>query len=142
MPRRKENRVIIDTNIFISFLIGRRLHNLKDQIIDFKIRLVYSDQLIDELLIVTQRPKLIKYFPKANIDELIDLIHKIGDKVSITKEPDICRDSKDNFLLAIADKGRADFLVTGDSDLIALIKYKRTKIISYKDFERLIGTNA
>ncbi len=142
MPRRKENRVIIDTNIFISFLIGKRLHNLKDQIVNFKIRLLYSDQLIDEILIVTQRPKLIKYFPKANIDELIDLIHKVGDNVLISKEPDICRDPKDNFMLAIADKGRADFLITGDRDLISLIKYKQTKIISYKDFEKLISTKA
>ena len=140
MLRKKESRVIIDTNIFISFLIGKRLHGLKDQLINFKIRLIYSDQLIEELLLVTQRPKLQKYFLKNSIDELVDLIYKIGDKISITSEPEICRDEKDNFLLEIADKGNADFLVSGDKDLIELKKYKRTKIISYSDFEKQLET--
>ncbi|MFA4853348.1 MAG: putative toxin-antitoxin system toxin component, PIN family [Bacteroidales bacterium] len=138
MPRKRESRVLIDTNIFISFLIGKQLKGLKDQLVQFKVRLIFSEQIIQEIRIVTQKSKLAKHFPKSNIEELIDLIYTIGDNIEISKEPEICRDPKDNFLLEIADKGKADYLVTGDDDLLILTKYKHTKIISYKEFERLL----
>lgn len=40
----------------------------------------------------------------------------------------VCRDPKDNFLLALAKDGKADYLLTGDKDLLALIKFGKTKI--------------
>ena len=137
LKRGKENRVIIDTNLFISFLIGKRLKCLKDQITNFKIRLIFSEQIIQEIILVTQRPQLAKYFSPGNIKELITLIYSIGDNIKITEEPEICRDPKDNFLLEMCDKGNVNYLVTGDNDLLILKKYKHTKIISYKEFERL-----
>ena len=140
MPVKKENRVIIDTNIFISFLIGKRLKELKNHIVDFKVKLLFCDQVINEIRIVTQRPKLKKYFPKQDVEDLIDLIQTIGDHFKIADELNICRDSKDNFLLELAIAGKADYLVTGDSDLLLLQKFKNTTIITFKDFEQIMKT--
>jgi len=140
MPIKRENRVVIDTNIFISFLIGKRLKELKNHIIDFKVRLIFCDQIIKEILKVTQRPKLKKYFPKQDIEDLIDLIQTIGDHFEIADELKICRDPKDNFLLELAIAGKADYIVTGDSDLLVLDKINSTRIISYKDFEVIMQT--
>lgn len=105
MPVKKENKVVIDTNIFISFLIGKRLKELKNHIVDFKLKLIICDQVINEIRIVTQRPKLKKYFPKQDIEDLIDLVQTIGDRYEITDELNICCDPKDNFLLELA-RGR------------------------------------
>ena len=52
--------------------------------------------------------------------------------------PDICRDSKDNFLLGLCSVGSADFLVTGDMDLLELLEYQGTRIINPSEFEKLI----
>lgn len=40
----------------------------------------------------------------------------------------VCRDSKDNFLLALAKDGQADYLLTGDKDLLELKKFGKTRI--------------
>ena len=130
MPERKRIRVIIDTNIFISFLIGKRLANLRQTIVNSFIQLVFSEQIIRELKVVTSRPKFKKYFNPDDVSDLIDLINTIGIIFNITREPDICRDPKDNFLLALSDKGTVDYLVTGDTDLILIKEYKGTKIIT------------
>ncbi len=140
MPVKKENKVVIDTNIFISFLIGKRLKELKNHIVDFKLKLIICDQVINEIRIVTQRPKLKKYFPKQDIEDLIDLVQTIGDRYEITDELNICCDPKDNFLLELARAGKADYQVTGDSDLLLINKFKNTMIITYKDFEQIMKT--
>ena len=144
MPRRKKVKSIIDTNLFISFLIGKRLKGLKKLIIDSKVELIFSEQNITELKIVTKRPKLQKYFDPEEVENLIDFIFNIGLIYKITIEPQLSRDPKDNFLLGLADKSKADYLVTGDKDLLVIKKYKNTKIITIEEFEKVLiyGTKA
>jgi putative PIN family toxin of toxin-antitoxin system len=45
-----------------------------------------------------------------------------------------CRDPKDNFLLDLAQTVHADFLITGDNDLLVLKQHFDTVIISFNDF--------
>jgi predicted nucleic acid-binding protein len=45
-----------------------------------------------------------------------------------------CRDVKDNFLLNLSIDGKADFLITGDTDLLVLGKIRQTQIVSWSDF--------
>lgn len=58
----KMPKVVIDTNLWISFLIGKSFANLKSLIVNQQIEIIISEQLITEIRIVTQRPKLTKYF--------------------------------------------------------------------------------
>jgi len=46
---------------------------------------------------------------------------------------------KDDFLLALAKSSNADFLVTGDRDLLVLENYGKTKIITIDKFEKIIN---
>ena len=46
----------------------------------------------------------------------------------------VCRDPKDNFLLALAHDGKADYLLTGDNDLLVMKKFGRTKIVKISEF--------
>jgi predicted nucleic acid-binding protein len=57
-------------------------------------------------------------------------------KVIIDTKVDICRDPKDNFLLALAKDASAHFIISGDNDLLTLESFALAKIISYKEFER------
>ncbi len=138
MQEVKSIRVVVDTNIFISFLIGRKLKGLKIHLVNFQVKLVYTDQSIEELRFVTKRPALRKYFPPKDVEELLKLISGIGDLIEISEEPDVCRDPKDNYLLALSDKGNVVYLVTGDKDLLSLKRYKSTDIISYTEFETIL----
>ena len=69
----KNIRVIFDTNVWVSFLIGKRLSKVKHFIISGQITIITTDQLISELIIVTSREKIRKYFPKENVTELLEL---------------------------------------------------------------------
>jgi putative PIN family toxin of toxin-antitoxin system len=133
-----EIRVVVDTNVMVSFLIGKRLRKMKDKLSDASIKLILTDQLINELKLVTSRPKFRKYFNKQDVVEFIELISIIGLSYTIQDIPKICRDSKDNFLLSLCVIGEVDFLVTGDNDLLDLQEYKGTKIIMASEFEKIL----
>jgi uncharacterized protein len=66
---------------------------------------------------------------------LIIVFEIYGISVSIISDVQICRDDKDNFLLNLAVDGKADFLITGDKDLLVLEKINKTKIITIKNFK-------
>jgi uncharacterized protein len=101
MRSQKQNKIVIDTNVWISFLIGKELQHLKDLIIDEKVKLITTHQLIAELRIVTSRDKLKKYFNQDKVTELIALLDIISHKIKIKNIEQICRDPKDDFLLAL-----------------------------------------
>jgi putative PIN family toxin of toxin-antitoxin system len=134
----KSINVIIDTNVWISFLIGKRLGGLKELIVTNKIQIVYTDQLIAEIKRVTKRPKLSKFFPEKSVREMITLIETIGQKTEITPVHFINRDPKDNFLLDLIDFSKADYLVTGDKDLLLHNPFKSAKILTPSEFEEII----
>jgi uncharacterized protein len=134
MPEKPTIKVIIDTNLWISFLIGKELANLKQLIVDRTIQVVLCEQIIEEINLVTQRPKLQKYFPATKVQELLELLRIIGLWIEVTSEVSICRDAKDNYLLALAKDSQANFLITGDGDLLTLVNFEGTEISTYKDF--------
>ncbi|MEG3879021.1 putative toxin-antitoxin system toxin component, PIN family [Microcoleus sp. herbarium7] len=134
MPEKPTIKVIIDTNLWISFLIGKELAKLKQLIVDRTIQVVLCEQIIEEINLVTQRPKLQKYFPATKVQELLELLRIIGLWIEVTSEVSICRDPKDNYLLALAKDSKADFLITGDGDLLTLVNFEGTEISTYKDF--------
>ena len=51
--------------------------------------------------------------------------------------PDVCRDPDDNQILACANAAKADYLVTGDYDLLELKEFNKLRIIKPRDFELL-----
>ncbi|MBN1767527.1 MAG: putative toxin-antitoxin system toxin component, PIN family [Prolixibacteraceae bacterium] len=134
--KNKKVKVIFDTNVWISFFIGRRLANIKQYISDGSITIITAEQLLTEIKIVTNREKIKKYFPKDSVIELIELLETIAKKVEIKPTHFINRDPKDNFLLDLIDYSKADYLVTGDKDLLALNPFKTAKILTPAEFEK------
>lgn len=137
MPQNKI-RIAVDTNIWISFLIGKTLSRLTDLIIDDKVQIIFSDEQLDELINVVHRPKFQKYFDPENVQELLSLIYSKVEFVQITDHFLECRDAKDNFLLDLMASGKADYLVTGDEDLLVLNPFHNIQIVDFKSFEEII----
>jgi uncharacterized protein len=139
MPDSKPTKVIIDTNLWISFLIGKQLAGLKSLLVERKIQPIFSQQLFDEITLVTQRPKLQKYFPAGKVVDLMIFLKAIGLLIEIRSSVSLCRDDKDNYLLALAQDSQADYLITGDRDLLILENFEDTAILSYQDFVSRLG---
>ncbi len=136
----KNIRVIFDTNVWISFLVGKRLSSIKKYISDAQIIIVTTEQLLNEIKEVTSRERLRKYFPQESVVELLELLETIAEKVEIKPIHVINRDPKDNFLLDLIDFSKADYLVTGDKDLLIHNPFRSATILTPADFEKaLIG---
>jgi len=74
MTRELRTKVIFDTNIWISYLIGRQLGSLTELLRTQKIELVLSEQLRTELAEVTGRKKFRNYFNRQKVNELLKLM--------------------------------------------------------------------
>ena len=58
----KQNRIVVDTNLWISYLITKSFKRLDKLIYNNTVRLVFSQELIDEFIEVTKRDKFKQYF--------------------------------------------------------------------------------
>lgn len=135
--KKKVVRIILDTNLWISFLISKDLAKLDELIFSKKCTLLFSQELLEEFLTVAKRPKFRQFFSIADLEEILETIDEYGDFILIKSNIDSCRDPKDNFLLSLAVDGKADFLITGDKDLLDLKKYGSTTILTISDFLKI-----
>ena len=127
-------RIVIDTNLFISFLINKDFSKLDKIIIEGHTRLVLSVELLEEIFAVIKRPKFKSIITEGDIETLLLFFNKFGELVPVHSQLNESRDEKDNFLLNLAIDGKATHLLTGDSDLLELKKIGNTKIMKLKDF--------
>lgn len=134
----KSYRIIIDTNIWISFLIGKALRGLQNHIDSQGIKIITCNEQLVELSEVFKKPKIKKFFTKEQITEFFELIDEASECKRILSKTTICRDPKDNYLVSLAIDYNADFLITGDRDLLALNKIGDTIIIKYSEFDSLM----
>jgi putative PIN family toxin of toxin-antitoxin system len=130
----KVSRIIIDTNLWISFLITKDFSKLDEIIFSKSSILVFSQELLDEFLEVAKRPKFRRFFSQVDIEELLETIGEYADFVKVKTQINVCRDPKDNFLLSLSIDGNAEFLLTGDKDLLIIGKFGETSIITISDF--------
>lgn len=126
----RKNRVIIDTNLWISFILTGKFSKLDKILNDGSIVLLFSTELLDEFIEVARRPKFRKYFPEEDLIKLLHQIEKNAEFIDVEFEVNKCRDPKDNFLLSVAHDGRATHLISGDKDLTSIEKFGDTVILS------------
>jgi putative PIN family toxin of toxin-antitoxin system len=126
-------RVVLDTNILISALISESgaPYLLVEAWLDGRFSLVSSEDQIDELLRVSRYPQVRRYIEAAEAGWLINRIRAAGEFVRRLPQVDASADPEDNFLLAMAQAGNADFLATGDKrHVLALGTWKSTRILT------------
>jgi putative PIN family toxin of toxin-antitoxin system len=130
-------RLVVDTNILISALLSGT--SLPAHLIvlwrEGRFELLTSAEQLDELMRVTRYQKIRERLAPALagrlINEIRDLAVLLTELSAVTASPD----PNDNYLLAMAASGSADFLVTGDKhDLLALGLFEGTKITTVRDF--------
>jgi putative PIN family toxin of toxin-antitoxin system len=132
MRIKEGSRIVIDTNIWISFLIGKHFSSLEEILYSKALIILYSSELVRELDEVLSSPKFRKYFNKEEREIISEIFKTTGEKIKVTSKVKSCRDLKDNFLLALCKDGQADYLLSGDNDLLEIGHFYSTKIISYK----------
>ena len=138
----RKPRVVIDTNIFISGLIIP--HGYPYMVLSLwkndNFLLLVNDLLISEMVEVLSRPKIQHKYgvDLKQIGVLVALLDKFADKVEKNiVNPVKVRDKKDQYILDLALSGKADYLITGDEDLLSLASKGELQpliILNPKDF--------
>jgi putative PIN family toxin of toxin-antitoxin system len=132
--RNQKDKIIIDSNIWISFLLTRDYLKFDKIIADAELTLIFSQELVDEFLEVTRRNKFKKYFDIKDVENLLLKIKNRAIIVDVKSKVKACRDPKDDFLLSLAIDGKATHIITGDKDLLAMKKYSKTEILTMTEY--------
>ena len=131
-------RAVIDTNILIRSLI--KPHGTVGPIIprwrDGDCALVYSAPLVDELVAKLSLPRIrVKYHVGVEeVEALVALIVLRGERVTPTRKVKLCRDPKDDMFIEAALAGEAQYVVTGDDDLLTLKKFETVRFVTPRVF--------
>jgi putative PIN family toxin of toxin-antitoxin system len=139
MQKNNRIRLVIDVNNWISALLSLKFRTRINSLFASEFRLVVSEELLGELANTVRKPHLEKQIIRTNYDSLVSLLRTDAEHVAVHSTVEICRDPKDNFLLALAKDGNADYLITGDGDLLVLKEFENTKIVTLSDFESVLS---
>ena len=133
-------KIIIDTNLWISFIIGKRLAVLSSLLTNSHIFVFVCAELLKEIEDTTSKQKIRKYVGDKDVIDTFRLIEKYCNYAVISKTADSpVRDRKDLYLLSLADAVQADYILSGDKDLLELQSHNRTKIVTYNEFKVLVA---
>lgn len=130
----ENKRIVLDTNLWISFLITNQYTELDELIETDKITLIFSNELLTEFIDVVSRPKFQKIFTLKSVEKILNYFDLYGLLIEVVSNEKICRDHKDDFLLNLSIDSKADFLITGDNYLLVLEKIRNTRILTFKEF--------
>ena len=134
-------RVVLDTNVLISALItpGGWPDRLYQAWRTGQFDLISCEEQLDEFRRVTRYPRLRPFLQPAEAGTMVNEIRLLATLVVRLPKVDVSPDPADNFLLAAARVGHADYLVTRDKDdLLALGRYKNTRIVSISQMIELL----
>lgn len=128
-------KVLFDSNLWISFMIGKRLSSLADVLCHHDIEVYISEQQLDEIRKVIAREKFDKLISSETRYYFFEMIYDVCLFTDITVEAESnIRDPKDLYLLSMAESVPVDFIVSGDKDLTDLGSHAGIPILKYADF--------
>ncbi len=132
-------KVVLDTNILVSALLFKgELSKIADRWKKGRIAPVFSRETFEEFRTVLEYPKFsltgreIKMIIEEEVLPFFE-VAEISDKIS-----GVCRDPADDKFIACAVSASADFIVSGDNDLLDIGKYKSVRIITAAEFLKMI----
>lgn len=126
------HKVVIDTNVFISGIVyGGNPRKIIQAWLAKEIIVCLSPELKAEILGKLQRKFLL---PPDSFAHIKEDLNKNTKKFVPRVHVSLARDSNDNFLLELADEAHADYIISGDKDLLTLKNYKETKILSPAEY--------
>ncbi|MYA09121.1 MAG: putative toxin-antitoxin system toxin component, PIN family [Holophagales bacterium] len=137
-------RAVLDTNVLLSVLVfpAGRVSWLRSAWRAGRVRPLVSKDTTAELIRVLAYPKF--RLDEAERQDLLDDYLPFCEAVVIPSPPPAipaCRDPFDRPLLLLATAGRADALVTGDADLLALVNESAVPIVTPAEFRDRLRTS-
>jgi len=130
---------VFDTNVLISTLISRgKPRELWNEVLEGKIRLELSNELLKEFNEVIVRPEFKKYLRRSSLTRFRRILLE---KANITRVKvrfaQITEDADDNIVFEAAYCSGAEYIVSGDNDLLRLKEFKGIKIVTVDEMLKI-----
>ncbi len=133
-------RVVLDTNIIVSALLapaGKPAAIIRIWL-DGKFTLLTCAAHIHELRSTLEKPRVSERIQPHKAGRLVNQVKKLAENIDPLPRVERSPDPTDDFLLALSEGGKADYLVTGDkSGLLALNRHEATRIVTAREFAAL-----
>lgn len=130
-------RVVLDTNIFVSAVLGGKVGSIIDEWKAGKFTLVITDEIAREYLDVINRPKF--KIPEIEIVSVTDYLLRTAEFVTSEEKINvIVADVTDNKFLEAAVVGKVKYIVSGDKHLLELESFRGISIIKASEFIALL----
>jgi len=130
-------KAVVDTNIWVSYFINERINYLIRWMLDHEVEICISDELIDEITEVLQRPKFSRRKSREDILDFIELLTQIGSNQKVKAVYKSSPDTDDNFLFDLCLASHAEFLITSDKKLLTFSPGFKLQIITFSEFRKL-----
>ncbi len=126
-------KIVLDTNTIVSaFFWEGNEAELFRKIEQGKAKLHITGEILKEVEDAIKRPKFSEVMANANLTPY-KIMQKIASLSHLVIAPklgiNVCRDEKDNKFLECAESAKADYIISGDDDLLSLKEYKRISIV-------------
>ena len=124
-------RIVLDTNVLISAIIrnGKPRQLLRKSVNDRKYVMVTSDEILNETADVLRRPKF--QISEDEIKEILFVLISSSDiKMTKSRFKVIKEDPDDDVIINTAYDGQADYIVSGDDDLLRVKEFKGIQIVT------------
>lgn len=124
-------RCVVDTNVIVSASVFSL--SVPRQAVEKALRnsvLLFSEGTMDEVKNVLFRSKFDRYVSREDRALFLGQLSVTAEFVSIIQLVRECRDPKDDKFLEVALNGRADVIITGDADLLAMHPWRGISILS------------
>jgi len=140
-------KAVLDTNVLVSSLVsqhGPPRHAL-DAWLEGLYTLVTSLYLVEELIHVLSYPRIARQVHLEE-DELAAILAALLSQAEVTpgqlRLPGVTRDPKDDAVVACAVEGEADYIVSGDQDLLVLGRYETVQVVTPRQFVDILAPSA
>lgn len=129
-------KVVLDSNIYIAAFSSRGLCSSLFELCLENVDIIISEYILSEISrIFSKKIKL----PDNKVQDIITYLRDQCEIMDHKKLDDkICRDADDDNILALAKGSQADYIITGDDDLLVLKKFHSVKIINPREFWAII----
>lgn len=134
-------RAVIDTNLLISYLLtkGETISKLLNHWRERDFILLTSFEILAELEKALDYPHLKMRITREEREALLTELRSAAEQVpGQIVLPPICRDPKDDKFIACAVEGNADYIISGDEDLLDLEEYQGIEIIKAWEFTTML----
>jgi len=128
-------RVVVDTNTIVSGILLP--HSVPGRLLEFlaeHVAMIFSPATRDELLGVIAREKFDRYVAAEVRERAVVILVRDGEMVTPRRLFHVCRDPKDDKFLDAAYAGKADCVISGDDDLLALREFEGIPILTARRY--------